>query len=161
MADVFQRALDPRVPPRRILLRHPHDEPSNLQQDAATTGPPGVAPLPRDQLTMPPEQRIGRRDRRDLLQGRTAHTVRPCSQPSTIVVGETRSAGPKLTPQKPVLFGQVRDRFPLSAVQPAGEYAQHHLERRRVDHGAELTSLARLKGVGRELEHYGLRRPIN
>jgi len=37
-------------------------------------------------------------------------------QPSTIVVGETRSAGPQLTPQEPVLFDQVRDRFPLSAV---------------------------------------------
>jgi hypothetical protein len=105
---------------------------------------------------MPPEQRIGRRDRRDLLQGRTAHTVRPCSQPSTIVVGETRSARPKLTPQEPVLFDQVRDRFPLSAVQPAGEHAQHHLERRGVDHGAELTSLARRKEAGRELEHYEL-----
>jgi len=104
---------------------------------------------------MPPEQRIGRRDRRDRLQGRTAQTVRPYSQPSTIHVGETRSAGPKLTPQETVLFDQVRDRFPLSAVQPDGEHAQHHLERRGVDHGAELTSRARLKDVSRELEHYG------
>ena len=103
---------------------------------------------------MPPQQRIGRRDRRDLPQGRTAHAVRPRSQPSTIVVGETRSAGPKLTPQEPVLFDQVRDRLPLSAVQPAGEHAQHHLKRRGIDHGAELTSRASLKDVGRELEHY-------
>src|SRR5687767_6236445 len=71
-------------------------------------------------------------------------------------VGETQSAGPKLTPEEPVLFDQVRDRLPLSTVQPAGEHAQHHLKRRRIDHGAEITSQAKIKDVGRELEHYGV-----
>ena len=63
----------------------------------------------------------------------------------------------KLTPKKPVFFGQVRDRLSLPAVQPAHEHAQHHLERRGVDHEAELTSRAGLKDVGREMEHYGVR----
>jgi hypothetical protein len=58
--------------------------------------------------------------------------------------------------QEPVLFDQVRDRLPLSTVQPAGEHAQHHLKRRRIDHGAEITSQANLKDVGRELEHYAV-----
>ena len=105
---------------------------------------------------MPAQQRVGRRDRGDLPQGRTAHPVRPRSQPSAIVVGETQSPGPKLAPQEPVLFNQVRDRLPLPAIQPAGQHAQHHLQRRGVDHEAELISRAGLKAVGREVEHYGL-----
>src|ERR1700746_1887758 len=71
-----------------------------------------------------------------------AHPVRPRGEPSAIVVGETQSPDPKLSPQEPVLGDQVRDRLPLPAVQPAGQYAQHHLHRRGVDHEAELISRA-------------------
>jgi hypothetical protein len=102
---------------------------------------------------MPAQQRVGRRDRGDLAQGRPAHSVRPRRQPSAIVVGETQSPGPKLAPQEPVLFDQVRDRLPLPAVQPAGQHAQHDLQRRGVDHGVELISRAGLKDVGRVVEH--------
>ena len=68
--------------------------------------------------------------------------------------------GPELTPQEPVLFDQGRDCLPLSAVQPAGEHAQHHLQRREVDHEAELHHGTSLKNVGRELEHYGARKAV-
>ena len=62
---------------------------------------------------MPTQQRVWRRDRGDLAQGPTAHPVRPCRQPSAIVVGETQSPGPQLAPQEPVLFDQVRDHLPF------------------------------------------------
>src|SRR5262245_20137700 len=42
---------------------------------------------------MPAQQCVRRRDRGDLPQGRTAHPVRPRSQSSAIVVGETQSPG--------------------------------------------------------------------
>jgi hypothetical protein len=45
--------------------------------------------------------------------------------------------------RKPVLFNQVRDGLPLPAVQPAGQHAQHHLQRRGVDHESELISQVR------------------
>ena len=86
----------------------------------------------------------------------TAHLVRPRSEPSAIVVGETQSPGPKLAPQELVLFDQVRNRLPLPAVEPAGQHAQHHLQRRGVDHETDLISRGGLKAVGREMEHYGL-----
>ena len=96
VADVLQGALDPRVTPRRILLRHPHDKPSNLHHDAAPPRLAGVRPFLCNQLSMPAQQRVRRRDRGDHAQGRTAHAVRPRSQPSAIVVGETQSPGPQL-----------------------------------------------------------------
>ena len=157
MADVVQRALDPRAAPRRILRRHAHHEALNLEQHAATTRPVGVGPLPGDQLTVPPQQRIRRRDRGDLPQSRTADSVRSCGQPTAIVVRETQPMPTKLTPQKPVFFNQVRDRLPLPAVQPAGQHAQHHLQRRGTDHEAQLISRAGRRNVGRAVEHYALR----
>jgi hypothetical protein len=76
---------------------------------------------------MPAEQRIRRRDRCDLAQSRASDPVRPRGQSTAIVVGQAQPSGPKLTPQEPIFFNKVRDRFPLPAVQPAGEHAQHHL----------------------------------
>jgi len=100
----------------RILLRHPDNKPSNFQEDAAPTRLAGGRPFPRDELPMPAQQGVRRRDRGDFLQHRTTHPVRARSQPSAIVVGETQSPVPKLAPKKPVLFNQVRDSLPLSAV---------------------------------------------
>ena len=45
---------------------------------------------------------------------------------------------------------------PALALEPAGHHAQHHLQRRGVDHGVELISSARLTDVGRVVEHYGV-----
>jgi len=41
-AQVLQRALDPRVAPGRILLRHPHDQAPDLDEDVAPAGLPSV-----------------------------------------------------------------------------------------------------------------------
>jgi hypothetical protein len=66
MADVRERALDSRVPPRRILRRHAHDhELTDLEQYTSLSGFPGVQPLSSDQLTMPPQPRVRRGDCRD------------------------------------------------------------------------------------------------
>jgi hypothetical protein len=89
-----------------------------------------------------------------LRKARTAQPVRPRCQSSTIVIGEVRSPRPKLAPQKPVFFDQVRDRLPLPAIQLAAEHAPHHLQRRTVDHEAELVSREALKDLGREMEHH-------
>ena len=105
---------------------------------------------------MPPQQRVRRRDRGDLPEGRPAHPVRTGGQPAAIVVSQAQPPGPKLAPQEPVFFDQVGDRLPLPAVQPAGQHAQHHLQRRGVDHGVELISPARLTDVGRVVEHYAV-----
>ena len=141
-ADVLQRALDPRVAPRRILCSHPHDQRPDLEEHASPTACSNVRPRPGNQLAMPPQQRVGRRDRGDVPQGRTADSVRSCGQPTAIVVRETQPMPTKLTPQEPVFVDQARDRLPLPAVQPADQHAQHHLPHRGVDHEAQRTSQA-------------------
>jgi len=124
-------------------VKHNDDKKTlDLQEDAAPAAWTSVRPLPGNELPMPAQQRVGRGDGGDRAQGRAAHPVRPRGEPSAIIVGETRSPDPNLSPQEPVLFDQVRDRLPLPAVQPAGQRARHHLERRGVDHEAELISRA-------------------
>ena len=104
MADVFQRALDPRVPPRRILLRHPHDEPPNLQQDTATTAPSGVGPLPRDELPMPSHDRVRCDDARDLMQGLPTQPMPTDRQLASIVIGEPEALATQLASKDPIFF---------------------------------------------------------
>jgi len=89
---------------------------------------------------MPPQQRVRRRDRRNLPQGLTADSVCSRRQPTAVFVRETQPTSTKLTPQEPVLFDQVRDCLPLPAVQPAGQHTEHDLQRREVDHELELIS---------------------
>ncbi len=123
-----------------MLVRRSDDETSNLLEDPAPPRLAGVRPFPCNQLPMRAQQRVRRGDRGNFPQHRTAHTVRPCSQPSALVVAEAQSPGPKLAPQKPVLFNQVRQRLPLPAIQPAGKHEQDHLERRGVDHESKRIS---------------------
>jgi hypothetical protein len=49
--------------PRRILLRHADDQSPDVERHAAPAGPSTVRPFPGDQLTMPAQQGVGRRDR--------------------------------------------------------------------------------------------------
>jgi hypothetical protein len=95
---------------------HSHDELTDLTQDTAPSESSAVRPLSGDQLPMPPEQGIRRRDRGDLPQNRTAESVRAGGQPAAIVVRETQPPSTKLTAQQPVLFDQVRGCLPLPAV---------------------------------------------
>ena len=155
MANVAEGALDPRVAPRRILCRHAHDELTNLDQDPTPSRLPGGGPFPGDQLAMPSQQGVRRCDRRDVPQGCTSDSVRSRSEPTAIVVRETQPTATKLTPQQAVLFDEVRNDLALSAVQPAGQRTEHHLQRHGVDHEPELISWADLNDIGRDVEHYG------
>jgi len=59
MAHIRECALDSRLPPRRILRRHAHDELTDLEQDSSLSGFVGVRPFPSDQLPMPPSNVSG------------------------------------------------------------------------------------------------------
>jgi hypothetical protein len=69
-----------------------------------------------------------------------ARPTRYAGQPAAIVVSQAQPSGPKLAPQEPVFLDQVGDRLPLPALEPAGEHAWHHLQRRGVDHEVEPIS---------------------
>ena len=87
---------------------------------------------------MPAEQCVWRRDRGDFAQGRASDSVGSARQMTAIVVGEAQATVTELTPQEPVLFDQVRGCVPFAAIEPAGQYTDHHLQRRVVHHEREL-----------------------
>jgi hypothetical protein len=63
----FNGALNPRVPPRRILRRHPDDQRSKARlQTGGTQARTAIRPLPRHELAVPPEDRVRRHECRDL-----------------------------------------------------------------------------------------------
>src|SRR5439155_27003610 len=59
---------------------------------AAPTGVPSVCPLPGNELPMPAQQRVRRRDRGDLSQGRTAEPECTQGQSSAIVISDVAAA---------------------------------------------------------------------
>src|ERR1019366_7369202 len=108
--------------PCGILARHPHDQLPDLGEHAATTRPKRrTRPLPRDELAMPPEQRIGCHNCGDLAQRPTAHPKGPHREPPSVVLGQAQTPPAQLPAQEAVLFDQIRERLPLSALEPAGE----------------------------------------
>jgi hypothetical protein len=135
--------LDPRVTPCRILLRHADDKSPDLEQHPAPSGLSAARPFPGDQLAMPPQQGVRRRDRGDLPQGRTADSVRTRRQPAAIIIGQAHAPDAQLAAEAPVFFDQVGDDLPFSAGQPVGHDRQQQLKGRSIDHGPELTSRPR------------------
>ena len=100
MPEVLQRTSDSRIPSGRILLRHPHDQPPDLREDARTARSARRArPLARDELAMPAQDRIGRDNRRNLAQHTSAQTLPAPRETAPLFVGYPQSSATKLTPQ--------------------------------------------------------------
>jgi hypothetical protein len=117
MPHVLERALDPRVAPRRILPRHPQNQSPDLDEDAATMLAGSlVRPFTDDQLPVPPQQRVRRHTRGDLAQRATPHPDGARREPPPVVIGEAKASPTQLPSQEAVLFDQVRDRVPLPAL---------------------------------------------
>ena len=90
MPDVLQGPWDPRIAPRRIFLRHPHNQAPDLGEHPATTQP-RRRPLARDQPPVPSAQRIGRHNGGDLAQCPTAHPKGPHRELPSIIIGEAQT----------------------------------------------------------------------
>jgi hypothetical protein len=134
MADILQRADDPGVAPRGILLGHPHHQALDLQEHTRTTAAPfRVRPLAGDELPVPPKYRVGRDDRRDRGEATTA-------QPLSCLANRRRSSTvkrirPRTCPtQDAVLFDQVGHGGLLPLIEPARERRQEHSEGPHVEH---------------------------
>jgi hypothetical protein len=59
VAELEQLALDPRVPPARVLPRHPHYQGGEAVLDRWPSGPVGVGPSSADEAAMPAQDRVG------------------------------------------------------------------------------------------------------
>src|SRR3989442_4065530 len=123
MPDILQRPLNPCVAPGGILFRHPDNEMLDLFEHAPTTWPANVRPLPRDQLSVPPENRVGCDDRRDLTEPATAHPVSMPGQPTAFFIGEADPATGARA-EDAVFLNQIRHpRLPLGGPPPG---PSHH-----------------------------------
>ena len=89
---------------------------------------------------MPAQQRIGCDDRGDLAQRATTHPERSRCESPPVLIGQVPSLPIQLAPKEAVLFDQVGERLPLSAVPPAGQDQQQRLEDRGVGHEPEVIS---------------------
>jgi len=141
MANILQRALNPRVAPRRILLRHAHHELADLGQDTATPGSLlRKRPLARHQVSMPAQQRVRRDECRHITQGGSTQPKRAYGEPPPVVVRQPQAPPADLSPQNAILFNKIRERFTLAAIQPACDGEKQQLEDRNVDHERRLIS---------------------
>ena len=89
---------------------------------------------------MPPEQRVGRDDRRDFAQRPASQPVGSHSEPAPVVIGEAQTPPTQLPPQEAILFDQIGERLPFSAIEPSGDGDEQQLETRDVDHEREVIS---------------------
>src|SRR4051812_20496490 len=74
----------------------------------ATVHPVRVRPFARDQLLMPPQNRVGRDEGGDLTPPATAQPVPAHGQPTPLVIAQPQAPSPQLPPQDAILFDQIR-----------------------------------------------------
>ena len=75
------------------------------------------------------QQSLRSDDGRDLRQSATAEVLCSRREPTPLVVGETKSAAPKLFAQYPVLLTQIVDCLLLLLIHPTRDRDQHEPER--------------------------------
>ena len=86
-----------------------------------------VRPLPRDELPMPPKERVRSHDGRELPQPCTPQPIRAHSQSTPIAIGQLQASAPQLAAKHTFFFEQVPNAISLLTVQPPGEEGEHQL----------------------------------
>jgi hypothetical protein len=151
MAEVLERALDPRVAPARIVGRHPDRETAYLHLHAGSPRPRRRArPLSRDQRTVPPENRVRRDDRRDFRENPTAEAITDRGETPTFVVTQPHPPAVQLRLQYAVLCPEEIDDIALLPFKPAEQRRYDQVQRK---HARSL----RQRGVDAVFGHYGFR----
>ena len=126
-----------------FAFRHPHDESPDLRQHARTPAPPArVRPFPRDQLPMPPQNRVGRDDHGDLVQPATAQPVPTHGQLTPLVIAQPHAPPMELAPEDAILFDQIGQGLLLAMIQPADQGGEKNPGGRHVNHGGSLSHRA-------------------
>jgi hypothetical protein len=140
MIEILQRALDARVAPPRVLGRHPDDEPADLREYARPSETPSrVRPFSGDEVAMPPQNRVGCDERRNLRQHATPQPLGEDGQPSPVVIRQPQTPMAQLRLQDSVFLAQVEDDLVLFTLESAEEGRDEKLHR---NHGAKSTPIA-------------------
>ena len=158
VAEVRERAADPRVAPPRIVDRHPdHELGDVLSGHWSTSTSAGAAIVFRgDQSPVPTQDRVRGDDARDLRQDPPAEFVAAHSESTALGVRQAKRPRAQVFPEDPILLPEIVDQIVLVTVHPASEREDEELQRRR--HSLRL--LGRIDqhrpSLGRLNEPYGM-----
>jgi hypothetical protein len=100
-------------------------------------------PFLRDELPMPPQNRVGRDHRADLAQSAPSQPMPQDGKSPSMIISELEPLSTQLTSKDTILFNEVRQGTSLPAIQPASQNREHHLEGRRVDHASQQSTCPR------------------
>ena len=160
VAEVRERAADPRVAPPRIVDRHPDHELGDVLSGHWSTSTSAGAAIVclGDQSPVPTQDRIRGDDARDLRQDPPAEFVTAHSESTTLGVRQAKRPRAQVFSEDPILLPEIVDQIVLVTVHPASEREDEELQRRR--HSLRL--LGRLDqhrpSLGRFFAPYGVRR---
>ena len=138
VAEVGERAADPRVAPRRILPRHPYDEFGHRPgRHRPSPTPAGTAiVLLGDQPPVPAENRVRRDDACHLTQDPPAEFLASHRESPALGVGQAKRSRTKMLPEDAILLPEIVDAIFLVASYPASQ--GQHEEVQSVGHGRRL-----------------------
>ena len=133
VAEVRERAADPRVAPPRIVDRHPDHELGDVLSGHWSTSTSAGAAIVflGDQSPVPTQDRIRGDDARDLRQDPPAEFVTAHSESTTRGVRQAKRPRAQGFSEDPILLPEIVDAIVLVAVHPASEREDEELQRRR------------------------------
>lgn len=122
VAEVGQGPLYPAVAPRAILFGHADSQSSNVQARCWPTArsAPTDSVLAGNQISVPRQQSLRRRDRRHLLQGLAPNLFSLDRQSPTLIIVKVQTPVTDLFSKDSILLNQVCDGLLLMAAHPAG-----------------------------------------
>ena len=136
--------MDANLAPADVLLRHLNDECLDLLTDGRSPwSPVRICPFAGNPRTVPSQQRIGDPQRPYLPETRPARRLGAYGQPTTLVIGESKSMPFQWLLQDAVLFQQIVDDMLLVPVEPAGRSDEEELK--RLECAGHATSLSGLR----------------
>ena len=159
VAEVRERAADPRVAPPRIVDRHPDHELGDVLSGHWSTSTSAGAAIVflGDQSPVPTQDRIRGDDARALRQDPPAEFVTAHSESTTLGVRQAKRPRAQVFSEDPILLPEIVDQIVLVTVHPASEREDEELQRRR--HSLRL--LGRLDqhrpSLGRFFAPYGVK----
>ena len=133
VAEVRERAADPRVAPPRIVDRHPDHELGDVLSGHWSTSTSAGAAIVflGDQSPVPTQDRIRGDDARDLRQDPPAEFVTAHSESTTLGVRQAKRPRAQVFSEDPILLPEIVDQIVLVTVHPASEREDEELQRRR------------------------------
>ena len=132
VAEMRQGTFDPRVAPARIGSSHAEHEVRDVGLDSRSPGflPPGaIVPLARDEFSVPGHDGVRRDHGRDFLQHAATQRLSLDGEPTSFVIGETKTFAAELAFQDAVLLDEVVDDVLLMPVDPSGDGNEEELPR--------------------------------